>query len=93
MTTFFELAQQMTPINKRYLTHLLGQVKVIFYIIITDYNRNIFCTINNITFEMRDILIHVVRGGGCYAVRSISDPLEHLVNQVEIRHRPSYLAN
>ena len=26
-------------------------------------------------------------------VRSISDPLEHLVNQVEIRHRPSYLAN
>ena len=27
------------------------------------------------------------------AVRSISDPLEHLVNQVEIRHQPSYLAN
>ena len=27
-------------------------------------------------------------------VRSISDPLEHLVNQVEIlRHQPSYLAN
>ena len=25
-------------------------------------------------------------------VRAISDPLEHLVNQVEIRHQPSYLA-
>ena len=26
-------------------------------------------------------------------VRAISDPLEHLLNQVEIRHKPSYTAN
>ena len=59
----------------------------------TQSSDQVNCLLLILTLCLVTHICNLTKFSRFHKVRAISDPLERLVNQVEIRHQPSYLAN